>query len=127
MIRFKGGGLGPDGTIQKSHEISLHLGMNYPMTLPGIQWQTPINHPNISGGGSPCLGNIGMNPRVRLVDIVEVLWDMNRMAIYSGSDRYEDLRKKHGFPVDERLLRDKAPRPRTDEGGDELIILGGYR
>jgi ubiquitin-protein ligase len=125
VIVFKGGGLSPEGKVKENHEVRLDLGVNYPTALPSIHWLTPIKHPNISGG-NPCLGNIGMNPRIRLVDIVEVLWDMNRLAIYSPSAEQWKEYAKYRLPVDERILRDKAPRPPAEEGGEDLIILGRW-
>lgn len=125
LLTFHGMGLGPDGPTD-FHQVEMDLGTDYPRRLPGIRWKTPIQHPNISAGG-PCLGEFSMNPGVRLVDLVELLWDMNRMAIatFHGDKRWETLHQKYGFPLDPRILRDKAPRKKEEPGDDvDLIILG---
>lgn len=126
LLRFHGLGLDPKEEVRDTHEIALNLGADYPRSLPAIRWQTPILHPNIAGG-TPCLGNIGMNPTVRLVDIVEILWDMTRMAIYNAESQgnWVKLRREYDFPLDPRTIRGEVPRVK-DQGDDDvdLIILG---
>lgn len=126
LLRFHGLGLDPKEGVRDTHEITLTLGADYPRSLPAIRWQTPILHPNIAGG-TPCLGNIGMNPTVRLIDIVEILWDMTRMAIYNAESagNWGKLRKQYDFPLDRRTIRGQVPRVK-DQGDDDvdLIILG---
>lgn len=125
-IRFSGMGLDPAGTIRNVHDLTIDLGSEYPRFMPRIHWQTPILHPNISSG-TPCFGNFAMNPRVRLVDLVEILWDMNRMAIYNthgNQPAWTKIRQEIDFPVDQRTIRGEVPRA-PDQGGDvDLIILG---
>lgn len=135
-ITFHGKGLDSDEKPIDKHELVVRLGMNYPMGSPDIIWKTDILHPNIGGAGSrPCFGTFIMNSNVRLVDIIEILWDMARLAVYNpyhGSVSREvlnEIRKKIGLPLDERILRDKlppAPKPAPEEQGEaDLIIMSG--
>ncbi len=121
--------------VRNSHEVSINLPVSYPMTMPQIKWETPIAHPNISSG-NPCFGTFSMNPNVRLVEIVEILWDMARMASYNPyggygeKDMWQVLRKDLDFPVDKRILRDKVSpteRPTQESGDFDLIIMEGAR
>ena len=137
LIRFNGRGLGPDGAFVDEHELTLSLSADYPRSMPVIQWVTPILHPNISGGGV-CMGNFTMNPYVRLVELVEILWDMARLAVYNIQHGYhntrmswpEIMREVGGFPVDPRILRDRRPpappqaQPEADSGEPEMFIMG---
>lgn len=135
-ITFRGKALANRDTIGKIHEISIHLGMEYPRTAPQVKWKTEIFHPNIRGG-NPCFGTFAMNPNVRLVDVVEILWDMARLAIYNSYGGYGDkdiwqvLRKEYDFPIDKRILRDKAPVVETevekDKGEADLTIMGRHQ
>lgn len=126
LLRLHGLGLDPDGTTRDLHEVSVQLGADYPRSMPRVQWLTPILHPNIASG-TACFGNFSMNPRVRLVDVVEIIWDMTRMAIYNyhGNDSvWAKVRKDFGFPVDPRTIRGEVPR-QQDPGGDvDIIIMG---
>lgn len=125
-IRFRGLGLDPDGKLRDLHEVIIDLNSEYPRGMPRIHWHTPILHPNISGG-TPCFGNFTMNPRVRLVDLVEILWDMNRMAIYNAHGNQESwnkIRKTIDFPVDPRTIRGEVPRAPESGGDVDLIIMG---
>ena len=134
FVTFRGRGLA--GTLQSPfvselHQARVRLGVDYPQRLPMIIWDTPIIHPNIHQGGSPCFGGFAMSPSVRLVDLMEITWDMIRMAVfnmYSALDKdqpFQVLNRSMGFPVDERILRDRAPRPTREEGGTpDIIILG---
>lgn len=136
ILRFNGEGLGSNDKIVDAHRLTMSLGMDYPMRQPNVHWETSIHHPNISGG-NPCFGTFVMNPNVRLVDIVEILWDMARLALYNPyggygeKDTWQVLRKKYDFPIDKRILRDKAPAPppkaEEDEGEAELIIMSGKK
>ncbi len=135
LVTFHGNGLA--GTVQKPfiselHQARIHLGPDYPQRLPSIIWETPIVHPNVHIHGSPCFGGFAMSPGVRLVDLMEITWDMIRMAVfnmYNALDKdepFQILRKTMGFPVDQRILRDRAPRPaREPEGGTPDIIIMG--
>lgn len=127
-LRFHGRGLDPKEGVRDLHEITLDLGSEYPRTLPIIRWRTPHLHPNVAGE-TPCFGTFAMNPRVRLVDVVEILWDMVRMAIYNAyghEGRWAELRKKYNFPLDPRTIRGEVPQVRDEGGSPDLIIMGGY-
>lgn len=119
-ILFHGKSLVPadnaDGVaIGELQECKISMGREFPRRCPEIQWLSPIVHPNISGG-SVCLGNFASNwnPNFTVSMLVEVLWDMARLAIfnpyhaYSQELQWEQLDKKFHFPVDRRVLRDKA-------------------
>lgn len=124
LLRFHGLGLTEKGPLDL-HEVLVQFGADYPRSMPHIHWQTPILHPNISGG-TPCFGNFTMNPQVRLVDLVEILWDMTRMAVYNAhtNESWARLRKQYDFPLDPRTIRGEVAQVR-DTGGDvDLIIMG---
>lgn len=129
----------------RPQQARISLAGEYPRREPGLAWLTPILHPNIwgtPGHMTVCLGNFHSQwtPYLRLVDMVEILWDMARLAIlnpYSagvgGSNADEDwakLRQRFDFPVDRRPLRDKILGPndgssiiRPDSPSDEIILL----
>lgn len=135
-ITFNGRGLDPSGKIIDVHELSLSFPMEYPRRVPEIRWLTPILHPNISGG-RPCLGNFQMNPGVKLVEIVEILWDMARLAmfnVYGGYGEqvssFRSVTKKVALPVDGRILRDKTGRTAEEkqpEGDEDIMFIGSSR
>jgi ubiquitin-protein ligase len=121
-------------------ECEIKLGAGFPRTRPEVHWLSPIVHPNISGGGV-CMGNFAANwnPNFTLSMLVEVLWDMARMAIFNPHSAYgrearmtwEQMDRKFHFPVDRRPLRDKilpndAPssiiRDQVDSPADVTII-----
>lgn len=138
---------GPKGVSvsDKPQQVKIALVGDYPRRQPGITWLTEILHPNIwgtLGHLTVCLGNFHnqWTPYVRLVDMVEILWDMGRLAIlnpYSagtvGGDDYENwakLRQRFDFPVDRRPLRDKILGPndgssiiRPNSPADEVILF----
>lgn len=129
-VIFHGLGLDASGKKIDEHHLVVTLGMGYPAQPPEVNWKTPILHPNINGG-RPCFGTFIMNPNVRLVDIMEILWDMGRLAIYNpyhGGGGWDKIRKTVELPVDKRILRDKNPvNPAPEEDSDEpdLIIMSG--
>jgi ubiquitin-protein ligase len=100
-------------------QVELTLSGEYPRRQPNIRWLTPIIHPNIWGHGTVCLGNYAgqWTPHFRLVDMVEILWDMARLAVLNprsagtGARKVEELYQRlystYGFPVDKRPLRNK--------------------
>lgn len=146
LISYHGSTLVPSGKdgaklSEKPQQVEVSLSGSYPRSQPAIAWKTTILHPNIFGG-HVCLGNFHnqWSPNVRLADLVEILWDMARLAIlnpYSAgggaSNAYEHwskLRNEFGFPVDKRPLRDKilgtdsgSSIIRPDSPQDEVIIL----
>lgn len=130
---FRGRGLDAPEGFRDVHEVELSLGGDYPRQMPHVSWLTPIRHPNISGA-SVCFGNFTMTPFVRLTEIVEILWDMARMAAfnphggYQSADQwYRIMREVGGFPLDMRILRDRAPQAPPEEPGEPEIIIMGAR
>ncbi len=65
-------------SIRDHHQVRLSLGPQYPRLMPGLQWLTPIFHPNIAPNGSVCLGGYSTHwaPRLMLDQLCEMLWDM---------------------------------------------------
>ena len=139
-MKFHGKCLVPatDGAkIGDLQEFSIRLGGEFPRRAPEIRWETPIAHPNISGT-SVCTGNFAANwtPSFHLTDLVEVLWDMVRMAVFNVHGGYkvdrswERLDQEYHFPVDRRPLRDKvlpnnagSSIVRPDGGEDDILII----
>lgn len=138
VIEFHGKSLvpGPDGPqIGDFQKFEFRLGAGFPRTAPAVHWLTPIVHPNISGG-NVCTGNFASNwtPNFHLTDLVEVLWDMARLAVFNPYSAYRDWGKideKFHLPVDRRPLRDKVlpnnvgssvVRPEGEE--DDILIIG---
>ncbi len=143
LFRFNGKSLVPsrDGggvKLGDHQEVEISLGANYPRQRPTVRWVTPIIHPNISGG-SVCLGNFASNwsPSIRLADVIEILWDISRMAIFNVHSAYggpsmtwKQLDEKYHFPVDKRPLRDKVLPNDVGSSGlrpsgapDDIVIL----
>jgi ubiquitin-protein ligase len=120
--------------------VEIKMGVDYPRSRPEINWLTPIQHPNIWGHGTVCLGNYSnaWTPHFRLVDVVEILWDMARLAVlnprsagtgaYKAEENWDRLYRKYDFPVDRRPLRDPAfgnneGSSRVRPGGEETEIV----
>ena len=61
--------------IRDRHEIVIELGAAYPRLVPGIAWQTPVFHLNISSSGVVCLGGYGTNwvPSLRLDELLSLI------------------------------------------------------
>lgn len=136
-IRFSGRSLSEGAKVVDLQELEIGLGPSYPRNIPSIRFTTQIMHPNISSG-IPCLGGFTMSPMVKLTEIVEILWDMARMSVfnphsgYGDRARWEVLRREMGFPLDDRVLRDRVPVPpapqRADKSDDiDLYIMDGHR
>jgi ubiquitin-protein ligase len=134
-LTFLGRGIGPDKSPVETHQVEISLGSEYPRSMPSIRWLTPILHPNISKE-SVCMGSFTMSPYVRLVEIVEILWDMARMAVYNiHSGYHRDLgwqgimQSVGGFPVDPRILRDRLPpappMPQGPGRDPDIFIMSG--
>jgi ubiquitin-protein ligase len=134
QFRLNGKSLVPGGTgvrLGDVQEFEISLGTDFPRRRPEVRWITPIIHPNISGS-NVCLGNFASNwsPAIKLADLVEILWDMSRMAIYNPGHAYGgpsnstwvELDRKYGFPVDKRPLRDRVLP--NDAGSSELRPSG---
>lgn len=103
--------------IRERHEIVVELGAAYPRLMPGLSWQTPVFHPNISSSGIVCLGGYGTNwvPSLRLDELCNMLWDMIRYEnfdIMSPYNREAALwaRDQRDFklPLDDRPLRNRV-------------------
>lgn len=115
-------------------QVDISLRGEYPRAAPHVQWLTPIQHPNIWGGGTVCLGNYGnaWTPYFKLADMIEILWDMARLAVLNprsagtgGSNAeaaWERLYRKFQFPVDRRPLRDKVY---SNNEGSSIMRPGG--
>lgn len=123
-------------------QVEITLSGEYPRRQPNIRWLTPIIHPNIWGHGTVCLGNFAgqWTPHFRLVDMVEILWDMARLAVLNplsagtGASNvdglYQKLDKTYRFPVDKRPLRNKelgnsegSSIVRPEGGEDDVVIF----
>lgn len=134
ILTFKGNTLVPTNNVKFGSEradventaiggpqqVEIKMGVDYPRSRPDVRWLTPIQHPNIWGGGTVCLGNYAnaWTPHFRLVDLVEILWDMARLAVlnprsagtgaHHAEENWDRLRQKFDFPVDRRPLRNKV-------------------
>ena len=106
-----------DGSIavRDEHQVMIELGAAYPRMIPGLQWQTPIFHPNISSSGVVCLGGYGTHwvPSLTLDELCVMLWDMIRYKNYDTESPYNreaalwaKAQTQFGFPLDKRSLRD---------------------
>lgn len=103
--------------IRDEHEIIVDLGAAYPRLMPGISWQTPVYHPNISSNGVVCLGGYGTNwvPSLQLDELCVMLWDMIRYRNYDVESPYNreaalwaKQQKDFSLPLDTRSLRDRT-------------------
>lgn len=144
IVTFHGASLVPNGRIKlgKIQQAEIRLPMEYPRIRPDIKWLTPIVHPNIFSG-TVCLGKFSMEwvPSVKLTEVVEIMWDMARLAILNphsagpggGDDTrtWAQLDQQFDFPVDKRSLRDKVARrgegssilrPSPEDDDDVMII-----
>jgi len=63
---------------REDHRVRILLGPQYPMTMPALRWLTPIFHPNISSGGSVCIGRQWSGGGRYLDDLVIYLAQMVR-------------------------------------------------
>lgn len=111
--------------IRDEHEIIIDLGAAYPRLMPGISWQTPVFHPNISSSGVVCLGGYGTNwvPSLQLDELCVMLWDMIRYQNYDVESPYNreaalwaKQQKDFLLPLDIRSLRDRAT-----NGSDQVV------
>jgi ubiquitin-protein ligase len=141
VLTFRGKALHREGSGVAAwdgpHVVELTLGGAYPRANPKFTWKTPIAHPNIPGGGNPCFGAFTMTPMTRLTEMVELVWDMARMAVFNpyggtGEELWYEIRKRLDFPVDKRPLRDLAPRveredPPAKEDEGEILYIGGVK
>lgn len=126
-------------------DVEIKMGIDYPRAAPQLRWLTPIVHPNIFNG-TVCLGTFwnSWTPYFKLTDLVEILWDMSRLALLnphsagpSGTqgevEHWKRLSVEFGFPVDRRPLADRHARPPGEKhaGGapapaaDDVVWLEG--
>jgi len=124
LITFRGRGLVRKSEVDPVetadvHRVEIRLGIDYPRSRPDLQWLTAIYHPNISGVGAVCLGGYSTNwaPSLGLAELVEMLWDMVRMANFDPKSAYNyaagrwcETQAIYDLPVDRRSLRDKVGR-----------------
>ena len=124
LVTFRGRGLFRKSEVDPVetadvHRVEIRLGIDYPRSRPDLQWLTSIYHPNISGVGSVCLGGYSTNwaPSLGLAELVEMLWDMARMANYDPKSAYNyaagrwcETQTLYDMPVDKRSLRDRVGR-----------------
>ncbi len=103
--------------LRDYHEIVIELGAAYPRMMPGLNWQTPVFHPNISSSGIVCLGGYGTHwvPSLRLDELAVMLWDMIRYRNYDVQSPYNReaalwARDQRDFrlPLDDRPLRNRV-------------------
>jgi ubiquitin-protein ligase len=117
---FRGLGLklSPQGrvVIAEHHEVVVELGAAYPRLVPGLAWQTPVFHPNISHNGVVCLGGYGTHwvPSLTLSEMCIMLWDMIRYKNFDTESPYNreaanwaKQQTEFPFPLDRRPLRDR--------------------
>lgn len=120
--RFRFNGLGlklnPQGKVvlADEHEVVVELGAAYPRLVPGLAWQTPIFHPNISYNGVVCLGGFGTHwvPSLTLSEMCIMLWDMIRYKNFDTESPYNreaalwaKQQTEFRFPLDPRPLRNR--------------------
>jgi ubiquitin-protein ligase len=124
LVTFRGRGLARKSEVDPVetadvHRVEIRLGIDYPRSRPDLQWLTSIYHPNISGVGAVCLGGYSTNwaPSLGLAELVEMLWDMARMANYDPKSAYNyaagrwcETQTIFDLPVDKRSLRDRVGR-----------------
>ena len=124
LITFRGKGLlrrSEVDPVETSdvHRVEIRLGIDYPRSRPDLQWLTGIYHPNISGVGAVCLGGYSTSwaPSLGLAELVEMLWDMARMANYDPKSAYNyaagrwcETQTLFDLPIDKRSLRDRVGR-----------------
>lgn len=110
--------LNPTGRVvlTEHHEVVVELGAAYPRLVPGLAWQTPIFHPNISHNGVVCLGGYGTHwvPSLTLSEMCIMLWDMIRYRNFDTESPYNreaatwaKQQTEFQFPLDRRPLRDR--------------------
>ena len=92
--------------------------------MPGITWQTPVFHPNISSSGVVCLGGYGTNwvPSLQLDELCVMLWDMIRYQNFDVESPYNReaamwAREQSDFrlPLDDRSLRNRVATDLDDD------------
>jgi hypothetical protein len=124
LVTFRGRGLVRKSEVDPVetadvHRVEIRLGIDYPRSRPDLQWLTGIYHPNISGVGAVCLGGYSTSwaPSLGLAELVEMLWDMARMANFDPKSAYNyaagrwcETQTLYDLPIDRRSLRDRVGR-----------------
>ena len=103
--------------VRNSHRVTVNLVASYPRMMPGLVWQTPIFHPNISTNGVVCMGGYGSNwvPSLTLDEMITMLWDMIRYKNFDSNSPYNreaaawtQSQTDFAFPIDTRSIRDRV-------------------
>jgi ubiquitin-protein ligase len=101
---------GAQPVYREDHRVRIVLGPQYPLEKPGLQWLTPIYHPNIYNG-AVCIGSGWSSGGRYLDDLVIYLMQMVR---YDGQgltftrDAFNTaaydwaMQNRHLLPVDKR-------------------------
>ena len=103
--------------VRHQHRVTVDLIASYPRMMPGLAWQTPIFHPNISTNGVVCMGGYGSNwvPSLTLDEMITMLWDMIRYKNFDSDSPYNReasawVQQQTDFqlPIDTRSIRDRV-------------------
>lgn len=104
---------GNQPVYSEHHRAGIALPGGYPTAPPAIKWLTPIFHPNISSGGSVCIGPWYASKW--LDELVFMLAEMIQYKIPPTRDTLDDVyntravewlrRNPHLLPVDSREIR----------------------
>ena len=103
--------------VRNQHRVTVDLIASYPRMMPGLAWQTPIFHPNISTNGVVCMGGYGSNwvPSLTLDEMITMLWDMIRYKNFDSDSPYNReaaawVQRQTDFklPIDTRSIRDRV-------------------
>ena len=103
--------------VRHQHRVTVDLIASYPRMMPGLAWQTPIFHPNISNNGVVCMGGYGSNwvPSLTLDEMITMLWDMIRYKNFDSDSPYNReaaawVQQQTDFqlPIDTRSIRDRV-------------------
>ena len=120
-LHFQGAGFYRNETsgnieVCNSHRVTVNLVASYPRMMPGLVWQTPIFHPNISTNGVVCMGGYGSNwvPSLTLDEMITMLWHMIRYKNFDSDSPYNreaaawtQSQTDFKFPIDTRSIRDR--------------------
>lgn len=121
-LTFKGAGFYRNPStgkieVRHQHRVTIDLGATYPRMMPGLAWQTPIFHPNISNNGVVCMGGYGTNwvPSLTLDEMITMLWDMIRYKNFDSDSPYNreaaiwaQRLTDYQLPIDTRSIRDRV-------------------
>ena len=103
--------------VRNHHRVTVDLIASYPRMMPGLAWQTPIFHPNISTNGVVCMGGYGSNwvPSLTLDEMITMLWDMIRYKNFDSNSPYNreaaswaQSQSEYKLPIDTRSIRDRV-------------------